>query len=173
MWIVTHALTPGYLLQLRKDKEGKRWGIFRWENMSHTRTQDNFTCPANKACPFLIMTFYGCQFHVLPIVFGNEYWLPHFAGNYLDFNNHNHLLTDCEKTIQGLLCGQTSHIWEPCLLENSINYCESTIFPQSYSMFFDVAPQFVCIVTDDINTTSNYQLGNPFSGCLAHTDHLY
>ena len=35
MWIVTHALTPGYLLRLRKDK-GKRWGIFRWENMSHT-----------------------------------------------------------------------------------------------------------------------------------------
>ena len=39
-------------------------------------------------------------------------------------------------------------------------------------MFCDVAPQFVCIVTD-INTTSTYQLGNPFSGCLAHIDHLY
>ena len=40
-------------------------------------------------------------------------------------------------------------------------------------MLFEVAPQFICIVTDDINTTSTYQLGTTFSGCLAHVDHLY
>ena len=52
-----------------------------------------------------------------------------FGGNYLDFNNCIHLLIHCDyKTTEGLLYGPTSHIWEPCLLENSINHCEWTIF---------------------------------------------
>ena len=33
-----------------------------------------------------------CQFHVVSTVFGEEYWLPHLTGNYLDFNNCTYLL---------------------------------------------------------------------------------
>ena len=70
-----------------------------------------------------LLWFSQCEFNVpvLPILFG-EQWLPHFTGNYLDVNNHTHLLIDCNKATEGLLCGPTFHIWDPCLLENSINY---------------------------------------------------
>ena len=64
-----------------------------------------------------------CQFHVLPVVFNDEYWLPHLNGNYLDSDNQTHLLLDCVRAAEGLVCGQTSRIWEPCFLERSINYC--------------------------------------------------
>ena len=43
-----------------------------------------------------------CQFHVLPIVFRDEHWLFHFTGNYLDFDNHMHLLTDFDKATKRL-----------------------------------------------------------------------
>ena len=29
-----------------------------------------------------------------------EYWLLHFTGNYLDFNNHTHLLKDCDNALR-------------------------------------------------------------------------
>ena len=41
------------------------------------------------------------------------------------------------------------------------------------AMFFEIAPQFVCIVTNDVENTYTYQLGTPFTGCLTHVDHLY
>lgn len=59
------------------------------------------------------------------------------------------------------------------LLENSINYCEWTTFPQTYNLFFEIVPQLVYIVTYVVNTTSVYQLGTTFSGFLIHVDHLY
>ena len=62
---------------------------------------------------------------------------------------------------------------EPCLLENSINYCEWTVSSKTYNTFFKIAPQLVCIITDDANTTSMYHLRTPFSGCLTHVDLLY
>lgn len=74
--------------------------------MYHYNVLDNFTM---------------CQFHVLPVVFNDEYWLPHFNGSYLDSDNQAHLLLDCVRAAEGLVCGQTSRIWEPCLLECSIN----------------------------------------------------
>lgn len=40
-------------------------------------------------------------------------------------------------------------------------------------MFFKVAPQFLCIATNDENTISAYHLEVPFSGCLSHVDNLY
>ena len=46
-------------------------------------------------------------------------------------SNCTHLLIDCNKATEGLLCGPTFHVWDPCLLENSINYCEWAIFPKS------------------------------------------
>ena len=49
------------------------------------------------------------------------------------------------------------------------NDCEWTL-PQI--LFFEIASQFVCIVTNDVGTTT-YQLGTPFSGSLTHIDHLY
>ena len=33
-------------------------------------------------------------------------------------------------------------------------------------VFFKIAPQFVCILTNDLETISTYQLGTPFSRCL-------
>ena len=41
------------------------------------------------------------------------------------------------------------------------------------AMFFEIASQLVCIVTNDVENTYTYQLGTPFSGCLTHVDHLY
>ena len=46
-----------------------------------------------------------------------------------------------------LSCGPRSHIWESCKLESSTNYYEWTTFPKSFNMFFEIAPQFICIVT--------------------------
>ena len=91
----------------------------------------------------LLYSQYEFNVPILPILFG-EYWLPHFTGNYLDVNNCTHLLINCKKDTEGLLCGPTFHMWDPCLLENSINYCEWVIFPKSYVL--EIAPQFVCIV---------------------------
>ena len=48
-----------------------------------------------------------------------------------------------------------------------------TIFPQSYKILLEVTFQFICVIINDLNTTSNYRLEVPFSGCLAHIDHLY
>ena len=45
---------------------------------------------------------------------------------------------------------------ESCLLENLISYCEWTVFPKTYNMFFERAPQLVCIVTDDVKTLPLY-----------------
>ena len=59
------------------------------------------------------------------------------------------------------------------LLDNPINYCKWTTFPKTYSMFFEIVPQLVYIVTDVVNATSMYQLGTTFSGFLIHVDHLY
>ena len=39
--------------------------------------------------------------------------------------------------------------------------------------FFKIAPQLVCIVTDNLNTISVYHLGSHFPRCLTHIDHLY
>ena len=47
-----------------------------------------------------------------------------------------------------------------------------TIFPQSYKTLLEVTFQFICVIINYLNTTSNYQLEVPFSGCLAHIDHL-
>ena len=101
-----------------------------------------------------------------------QHWL-HFTGNYLEFDNTMHLWTDCDKTTEGLLCGATFCTWETYLLEHCIKHCEWTVIPKSYNVFFLISPQLVCIVTDNLSTTSVYQLGSPLSRCLTHIDHLY
>ena len=40
--------------------------------------------------------------------------------------------TYCGKATKGLLCGPMSYLWEPAILENSINYCIWTIFLKCY-----------------------------------------
>ena len=62
---------------------------------------------------------------------------------------------------------------EPCLRENSINYCEWTVSSKTYNTVFKTAPQLGRIITDDANTTSMDHLGTPFSGCLTHVEILY
>ena len=47
------------------------------------------------------------------------------------------------------------------------------LFLNPMFFFFLIAPQLVCIVTDNLSTTSVYQLGSPLSRCLTHIDHLY
>ena len=44
------------LLDFMKEAIGDSSG---WRNMSQTQTRDNFSCPANKVCPFLNLTVYG------------------------------------------------------------------------------------------------------------------
>ena len=75
-------------------------------------------------------------------------------------------MTDCD--VERLLASG-----EPCILENSINYCEWTVFPKTYGIFFEITPPLVSIITDDVNISSMYHLGIPFSGCLIHVDLLY
>ena len=62
----------------KKEHEGKRWGIFRWRNVSQTQTQDNFTCPANEARPFLIMAFYGQNLSIWSRVNSDNPWARSF-----------------------------------------------------------------------------------------------
>lgn len=69
----------------------------------------------------------------------------------------------------------TSSSFEPCLLEYSTNYCEWTIFPKSFNMFFKIVPQFICIVTNDVETTSMYQVfqkPNIYWSFILKRDHL-
>ena len=51
MWIVIHSSTFKDMLQLKENYEDGYLEIFSWRNLSQTRTQDNFTWRANKACP--------------------------------------------------------------------------------------------------------------------------
>ena len=43
----------------------------------------------------VLRTYFICY-----ILYLEEYWLLHFIGNYLDFNNHTHLLTQLWKGYQ-------------------------------------------------------------------------
>ena len=54
-----------------------------------------------------------------------------------------------------------------------IGTSHQALFLNPMFVFFKIAPQLVCIVTDNLSTTSVYQLGSPLSRCLTHIDHLY
>ncbi|XP_030053493.1 uncharacterized protein LOC115466420 [Microcaecilia unicolor] len=103
-----------------------------------------------------------CKFIILPIVFANEFWLPHFSGNYIG--------TD---TINGAICGQHSPLYEPCLLQHSINVCPWTILPDNFSMFIEINAQYICLASYDFNVTHLYNLSYPFSGCFTNVTHLW
>ncbi|XP_030076976.1 uncharacterized protein LOC115481745 [Microcaecilia unicolor] len=103
-----------------------------------------------------------CTFIILPIVFVNEFWLPHFSGNYIR--------TD---TINGAVCGQHSPLYEPCLLQHSINVCPLTILPANFSMFIEISAQYICLASYDINVTYLYNLSYPFCGCFTNVTHLW
>lgn len=120
-----------------------------------------------------------CKFVGLPIILGEkspftpEFWLPHFEGMYLDTKNKTHNLDLCSRTMDGVVCGQSSQLYEPCLLEHSVHLCWWTILPSTFSMFIEIEPQHVYVVTSNWNTTQIYNLTTPFSGCLANVTHLY
>ena len=58
-----------------------------------------------------------------------EYWLLHFTGNYLDFNNHTHLLKDCDNALRDCYVDQLLALGELHLLENP-----STIVNELFSL---------------------------------------
>ena len=41
-----------------------------------------------------------CTYFMCYILCLEEYWLLHFTGNYLDFDNHTHLLKDCDNALR-------------------------------------------------------------------------
>ncbi|XP_059687384.1 LOW QUALITY PROTEIN: uncharacterized protein LOC132319767 [Gavia stellata] len=69
-----------------------------------------------------------CKFLILPTLFSSqenvEYWLLGFRGKYIGNSNKTYDLDLCETTPDGLLCGQQSQLYEPCLLEHSVNSCK-------------------------------------------------
>ncbi|CAJ0933191.1 unnamed protein product, partial [Ranitomeya imitator] len=77
------------------------------------------------------------------------FWMPKFNGPYVDNNNKTHDLSICEDTLEGKICRLHSAVYEPCVLQNSINICEFTILPISYKMLVEIAPQEVCVVTNE------------------------
>ena len=79
------------------------------------------------------------------------------------FNSYIHLLIDYDKATEGLLYGPTFRIWGTLLIGELYQLLWMDYLPQI--LFFEIASQFVHIVTNDVGTTT-YQLGTPFSGSL-------
>ncbi|XP_068096894.1 uncharacterized protein [Hyperolius riggenbachi] len=108
-----------------------------------------------------------CKFVVLPLMIGTgadlHYWLPTFNGHVIDDDNRTHDLTFCDDTLNGKICKLQSTVYEPCLLQNTVNHCGWTIMPRSYRWMVEIAPQTVCVVTDREVVP---KMEVPFVGCI-------
>ncbi|XP_044143676.1 uncharacterized protein LOC122933012 [Bufo gargarizans] len=108
-----------------------------------------------------------CKFVVLPMLKGPEgnqhFWVPTFYGQVIDSNNSTHDLTFCDDTLEGKICKLQSAVYEPCLLQNTVNKCEWAIMPTSYRWMVEVAPQVICVVTDRQVVP---KMRVPFAGCI-------
>ncbi|XP_073445366.1 uncharacterized protein [Dendrobates tinctorius] len=114
-----------------------------------------------------------CRFVVMPLLLGipgqQWLWMPKFNGLYIDKNNRTHDLSLCEDTLEGKICRLQSAVYEPCLLQNTMNVCEFIILPTSYRMLIEIAPQEVCVITD-VPIISGMIV--PYVGCLRNVTAL-
>ena len=74
------------------------------------------------------------------------------------FNSHIHLLIDYDKATEGLLYGPTSRIWGTLLIGELYQLLWMDYLPQI--LFFEIASQFVHIVTNDVGSVVSVR--NPF-----------
>ncbi|KAM5169860.1 uncharacterized protein ACMZJ9_002909 [Mantella aurantiaca] len=108
-----------------------------------------------------------CKYVVLPLLIGpkgdQHFWVPTFNGQVIDNDNRTHDLTFCDDTLEGKICKLQSAVYEPCLLQNTVNKCEWTIMPTSYRWMVEIAPQVICVVTDRPVVP---KMRVPFAGCI-------
>ncbi|KAM5164862.1 uncharacterized protein ACMZJ9_007287 [Mantella aurantiaca] len=108
-----------------------------------------------------------CKYVVLPLLIGpkgdQHFWVPTFNGQVIDNDNRTHDLTFCDDTLEGKICKLQSAVYEPCLLQNTVNNCEWTIMPTSYRWMVEIAPQVICVVTDRPVVP---KMRVPFAGCI-------
>ncbi|CAN2389996.1 hypothetical protein PRIEUP_LOCUS32, partial [Pristimantis euphronides] len=114
-----------------------------------------------------------CRYVVLPLLLGPPdsqwLWMPKMNGLYIDGQNQTHDLSLCEDTLEGKICRLQSKIYEPCLLQNTVNICEFTILPITFKMLVEIGPQEVCVVTD---TPIVPGMTVPYVGCLRNVSTL-
>ncbi|XP_077149428.1 uncharacterized protein LOC143812530 isoform X2 [Ranitomeya variabilis] len=114
-----------------------------------------------------------CRYVVLPLLLGmpgNQwFWMPKMNGLYIDNNNRTHDLSLCEDTLEGNICRLHSAMYEPCLLQGTVNVCEITILPTTFKMLVEIGPQEICVVTD---TPVVPGMRIPFVGCLQNVSTL-
>ncbi|XP_066437537.1 uncharacterized protein [Eleutherodactylus coqui] len=114
-----------------------------------------------------------CKFVVLPLLIGvpedMHFWVPRFNGIYIDDQNRTHDLSLCDDTLEGTICKVQSAVYEPCLLQNTINVCEWTVLPLTFKMMVEIAPQEVCLASNQPVVPG---MVVPFSGCLRNVSAL-
>nr|XP_033785967.1 uncharacterized protein LOC117353767 isoform X1 [Geotrypetes seraphini]XP_033785968.1 uncharacterized protein LOC117353767 isoform X1 [Geotrypetes seraphini] len=115
-----------------------------------------------------------CKYIVMPLLIGSapnqHFWTPTFYGQVIDMHNRTHDLTFCDNTLSGKVCKLQSAVYEPCLLQNTVNKCEWTIMPITYRYMVEIAPQVVCVVTDQPVIPG---MAVPFSGCIHNISVLH
>ncbi|XP_041438795.1 uncharacterized protein LOC121400092 [Xenopus laevis] len=104
-----------------------------------------------------------CKDIVMPLIISGYFWQPLFVGAYIDNKNRTHNLENCEDTYNGKVCKLQSSVYEPCLLQNSINQCLWTVLPLSYEWMLEISPQVICVVT---NQSVIPKMQTPFVGCI-------
>ncbi|XP_068919915.1 uncharacterized protein [Petaurus breviceps papuanus] len=115
-----------------------------------------------------------CQFHVIPFVLHKYFALPHIYGNYIDWYNVTHTLSDCVVTSGGMVCGMMTRQMEPCLLPHSSNLCDLTLYPlNNFTMLYEVSSQYVCISSNNETDLASVSQLPPFSGCLTNVSFLH
>lgn len=61
----------------------------------------------------------------MPLIIGEpgaqHYWSPEIYGTHIDILNRTHDLSFCENTLEGKICKVQSSVYEPCLLQNTVN----------------------------------------------------
>ncbi|XP_068121684.1 uncharacterized protein [Hyperolius riggenbachi] len=114
-----------------------------------------------------------CKFVVMPLIMGapgfQHFWQPEFHGSHVDERNQTHDLSYCDSTLEGTICKLQSAVYEPCLLQNTINVCKWTVLPLNYEMMVEIAPQQICLVT---NVSVIPHMVTPFSGCLSNVSSI-
>nr|XP_033776809.1 uncharacterized protein LOC117348606 isoform X1 [Geotrypetes seraphini] len=115
-----------------------------------------------------------CKYIVMPLLIGSapnqHFWTPTFYGQVIDMYNRTHDLTFCDNTLSGKVCKLQCAVYEPCLLQNTVNKCEWTIMPITYRYMVEIAPQVVCVVTDQPVIPG---MAVPFAGCIHNISVLH
>ncbi|KAG9468866.1 hypothetical protein GDO78_021802 [Eleutherodactylus coqui] len=87
----------------------------------------------------------------------------------VDTNNKTHKIDTCEKTLDGLVCGQGTSQYESCLLQHSVSICDWTVLPITYHMMIEIAPQYICMITPPPCTIGLHPSQDVYRMCPCYT----